>query len=98
MGLLQCDKCNEMVDEAKAFCPECGNAFVKEEKREEASEFDRSEKTVQFGPTMYNQLLSDMGLNISEAPNVSEKQIAVLAPVPTEVAPQNKAEVIAPIH
>lgn len=81
MGLKQCDKCNEMVDEAKAFCPGCGNAFVEEEKRQDKSEFDRMDSTVQLGKTMYGQMLSDMGLNISKAPNPAEKRIEVLAPV-----------------
>ena len=40
MGLKQCTKCSEMVDEAKAFCPACGNAFVEEEERQEKSKFE----------------------------------------------------------
>ncbi len=69
MGLRQCDKCSEMVDEAKAFCPSCGHAFVEEEKRKEPSAFESMEGTMQFGQTMYNQMLTDMGLNIAGAPN-----------------------------
>ena len=69
MSLRQCDKCSEMVDEAKAFCPSCGHAFVEEEKRKEPSVFDSMEGTMQLGNTMYNQMLSDMGLNISDAPD-----------------------------
>lgn len=69
MGLRQCEKCEEMVDEAKAFCPSCGNAFVEEQKRTEPSVFESMEGTMQLGNTMYNQLLSDMGLNISAAPD-----------------------------
>ncbi len=69
-----------MVDEAKAFCPGCGSAFVEETKRETASEFDRLDNTVQLGQTMYNQMLSDMGLNISKAPNAPEKRIEVVVP------------------
>jgi hypothetical protein len=80
MGLRQCEKCDEMVDEAKAFCPGCGHAFVEEEKRQKASEFERSENTVQLGQTMYNQMLSDMGLNIAGPPG-SEKKGATIPPI-----------------
>lgn len=90
MGLRQCDKCSEMVDEAKAFCPGCGHAFVEEEKRQEASKFEKVERTVQFGQTMYNQMLEDMGLNISGAPNPVERRVEVIAPVNTEVLPTAK--------
>jgi hypothetical protein len=82
MGQRQCDKCSDMVDEAKAFCPGCGNAFVEEEKRE-TSKFERLDNTVQLGQTMYNQMLSDMGLNISKAPPKPEKRIEVIAPIET---------------
>lgn len=91
MGLRQCDKCSEMVDEAKAFCPGCGQAFVEEEKRQEASKFEKMSSTVQFGQTVYNQMLEDMGLNISGAPNPVEKRVEVIAPINTEVAPATKA-------
>ncbi|MBK7391695.1 MAG: hypothetical protein IPI64_00160 [Chloracidobacterium sp.] len=69
MALRQCDKCSEMVDEAKAFCPECGNVLVEEKQREEESAYESMDGTMQFGQTMYNQMLSDMGLNISDTPN-----------------------------
>lgn len=93
MALRQCDKCSEMVDEAKAFCPGCGNAFVEEEKRQEASKFEKLEHTVQFGQTMYNQMLEDMGLNISNAPNPVERRVEVIAPVNTEITAPAKAAV-----
>ena len=81
MGLKQCDKCGEMVDEAKAFCPGCGDPFVVEEKRAEQSNYDRMDSTMQLGQTMYNQMLSDMGLNIGKPPSAPEKRIEVIAPV-----------------
>ena len=87
MGLRQCEKCNEMVDEAKAFCPGCGNSFVVEAKRESVSNFDTFEGTVKLGDTMYNQMLTDMGLNISKAPDPTEKSVEVIAPVATEAKP-----------
>ena len=65
----KCSKCGEMVDEAKAFCPGCGNAVVEEKKRASVSEFDLSDHTVRLGDSMYNQMLSDMGLSISKQPN-----------------------------
>ena len=89
MALRQCEKCSEMVDEAKAFCPGCGHAFVQEEKRSNTSNFELMDNTVQLGQTMYNQMLSDMGLNISKAPDQPEKRIEVIVPVATEVRPAN---------
>lgn len=88
MGLRQCEKCSEMVDEAKAFCPGCGNAFVEEEKRSQTSNFDTMDSTVQLGQTMYNQMLSDMGLNISKAYDPAEIRVDVIEPLATEVKPQ----------
>jgi hypothetical protein len=83
MAQKQCDKCGEMVDEAKAFCPGCGNSFVEEEKRQNVSEFDQLDSTVQLGKTMYGKMLSDMGLNISKAPDAPtpEKRVEVITPV-----------------
>jgi len=75
-----------MVDEAKAFCPGCGHAFVEEEKRQKASEFERQANTVQLGQTMYNQMLSDMGLNTSKTPGTSDKRIEVIAPAVVETS------------
>ena len=89
MALKECDKCSEMVDEAKAFCPGCGHAFVEEQTRQEASNFDAAESTVQLGQTMYNQMLSDMGLNTSKAPNPPEKKVEVIVPL-TPLAPASK--------
>jgi hypothetical protein len=95
-----------MVDEAKAFCPGCGHAFVEEEKRQKKSEFERQENTVQLGQTMYNQMLSDMGLNLAKATPASEKRIEVIAPVgepvgkpassTTDISPKPSPE-IAPV-
>ena len=71
-----------MVDEAKAFCPACGNAFVTEEKRETKSNYESLDSTVQFGQTMYNQMLSDMGLNISKgAPAPQQKRVETIMPI-----------------
>lgn len=91
MGSKQCGKCGEEVPEAKAFCPGCGHAFVEEEKRAEASEFDRSNKTVQLGKTMYGQLLSDMGLNIAKKPDKRPNSVeVVIAPLAASPPPEVK--------
>src|SRR4051812_16950896 len=94
MGLRRCDKCDEMVDEAKAFCPGCGNSFVDEEKRQEASNFDKVDRTVQFGQTMYNQMLEDMGLNIGAIATPIEKRAEVIEPVRAERIPEPVSEKI----
>lgn len=97
MALKQCDKCSEMVDEAKAFCPACGNAFVEEERRSVSTNFEEMDMTVQLGQTMYNQMLSDMGLNVSKAPDVKEKVVEVAAAVPVApVAPKAPTPVLSP--
>jgi predicted amidophosphoribosyltransferase len=86
MALKQCEQCSEMVDEAKAFCPACGHAFVSERSRGQLSDYEAKGNTVQLGQTMYNQMLSDMGLNISKASKAPEIKV--------EPAPQPSAEVI----
>jgi len=97
MGLRQCEKCSEMVDEAKAFCPGCGHAFVEEQKRQKASEFERQDNTVQLGQTMYNQMLSDLGLNLSKT-GVPEKRTEVIAPVVAEPPGQKVPAATAPVR
>lgn len=91
MGQKQCGKCGETVDEAKAFCPECGNAFVEEKERSSVSDFDRSDTTVQMGKTMFNQMLSDMGLSVSKDPPPREKgRVEVIAPVVQPAATESR--------
>ena len=91
MGQKQCGKCGEMVDEAKAFCPECGNAFVEERKRTSVSDFEQSDTTVQLGQTMFNKMLSDMGLNISKDPNRSDRsRVEVITPAVSPATPQSR--------
>ncbi len=100
MGLKKCDKCSEMVDEAKAFCPACGNAFVEEQQRSVSTNFEEMDMTVQLGQTMYNQMLSDMGLNVSKAPDVKEKTVEVAAASPAAplqpIAPAAQPRPVAP--
>ena len=87
MALRQCEKCNEMVDPAKAFCPGCGQPLVEEETRVTSSNFDSMDLTAQIGQTMYNQMLSDMGLNISPTTEAVESRVEVLEPIQAEVKP-----------
>lgn len=75
MSERQCDKCGTTVAAAKAFCPECGNAFVEEEERLSTSEFRLTDGTMQFSQTMYDQMLSDMGLNISKTSETLNKEV-----------------------
>lgn len=70
-----CDSCGERVDEAKAFCPGCGNAFVDEEVRQDVSDFDKLNRTEMLSKTMYNNMLSEMGLNISKTPEAIKDEI-----------------------
>jgi len=93
MALRQCDKCSEMVDEAKAFCPECGNVLVEEKQREEESAYESMDGTMQFGQTMYNQMLSDMGLNISAAPDKKVEE-----PVAPHVIEPVVQPTVQPVH
>lgn len=91
MALKQCEQCSEMVDEAKAFCPGCGNAFVDEKLRGKQTDFEAMGHTVQLGQTMYNQMLTDMGLNISKAPDPAKAQVEpITAADPQPIA--NRAE------
>ena len=95
MAEQQCGKCGEMVDEAKAFCPGCGHSFVDEKQRETVSDFDQSKRTVQLGETMFNQMLSEMGLNISKPPNREEKKselVVPLAPPATDPSAEQKTQ------
>ena len=82
-----------MVDEAKAFCPSCGHAFVEEQTRSTPSVFESMDGTMQLGNTMYNQMLSDMGLNISAA---ADKPAEVLQPAAKSPVQRPVQQVIQP--
>lgn len=69
MDVKKCEKCGEVVDEAKAFCPGCGHSLVDEEERKDDSEFEASGGTQEFSASLFNVMLTDMGLNISEIPD-----------------------------
>lgn len=101
MAMKKCEKCGETVDEAKAFCPACGNALVEEQTRETASNFESMDNTVQFGQTMYNQMLADMGLDISKPKGTKAKvetiqPVAEIAPLPAPAPTPVKAGTVRP--
>lgn len=92
MSQRPCDKCGEEVSVTKAFCPACGHALVDEEQREDTSEFQRLDGTMQVGKTMYNQMLSEMGLNISvPSEQVTEAVKPVLSEISTATEPKQPA-------
>jgi hypothetical protein len=91
--MKQCDKCGESVDEAKAFCPACGHAFVEEEKRTDQSKFDQLDHTMQMGQTMYNKMLSDMGLNIADT---QKEPVENVKPAPQVIQPAVRQQVLQP--
>jgi len=88
---MQCEKCGETVDAAKAFCPGCGSPLVAEEKRTHVSEFDASAGTVQYGNTMFNKMLSDLGLNISDVKGAQSNQKVDVRPEMVPPAASAKA-------
>jgi len=100
MAEKRCAKCGEMVDEAKAFCPGCGNSIVDEKQRTTVSDFDQSKRTIQLGETMFNQMLSEMGLNISKQADREETNtdvVAPLVPASTEKVPAKKEQQPSPV-
>lgn len=85
MSLKKCEKCGEQVDEAKAFCPECGNPFVYEEKRVEATEFEKQAGTIAYSKTVFNLMLSKLNLDPSQPPGEEKIQPS---PVEEKIQPQ----------
>ena len=79
MAQIQCGECGELSEATKAFCAGCGNPLIEEEGRE-ASRFEKMDNTVQLGQTMYNQMLSDMGLSVEKGPPPPEKRVEIIAP------------------
>jgi uncharacterized membrane protein YvbJ len=72
MSLKQCGKCSEMVDEAKAFCPDCGHPFVAEQVRQKLTEHDSFDGTLKLSQSAYNIMLSEMELDITEQPEAKK--------------------------
>ena len=92
MGLKKCEKCGEMADEAKAFCPGCGNPFIAEEVRQGSSEFDKYAGTVNITKSVYGMMLTEMELDTSRKPEAeAPADVPEVADVesPPETAPEN---------
>jgi hypothetical protein len=49
------------------------------------------DSTVQLGQTMFGNMLSDLGLNISKTPGAAEKKVEVIAPAAEAARPEEKA-------
>lgn len=91
MSLKKCEQCGEEVDQAKAFCPECGNPFVEEHKREESTEYESYAGTINVTKSMYQQMLSEMELDTSAQPNKTEGEKPINS-VKEKADVQTKAE------
>lgn len=89
MSLKKCEKCGEDVEIAKAFCPECGNPFVKEEKRAGATEFDSYAGTLAFSKSEHEMLLAKMELDTSKSPEAEQPKNPV-RDLPKDPPPQTK--------
>lgn len=84
METKACSKCGWEADAAKAFCPECGEPMVEEQKREQSSEFVEAGQTKQFSPSVFNLIL-----NADEKPAPGEQPLTpVPAPPPAAAPPQ----------
>ena len=84
-----------MVDEAKAFCPECGNPFVAEETRSEQTEHDRLDGTMMLSKSNYNIMLSEMELDITEQPAAKgERTVPAATEIPAAGNPSRFAFII----
>lgn len=101
MSLKKCEQCGEEVDQAKAFCPECGNPFVEEQEREESSEYESYAGTINVSKSMYKMMLSEMELDTSKSPEEEEKVKAPPKPeskpkpdIQAELKPQPKQNIL----
>ena len=94
MGLRKCNDCGEMVDEARAFCDACGNPFVHEIQPAQSGSPDSSIETVQFNETMFGAILADMGLDLSNPPNIPELPPQASQPA-LKIEPLNRSDATA---
>lgn len=68
MSLKQCSGCEAMVEESKAFCPDCGMAVDEEQKRIRPSEYDSLVKTKPVSQTTQFKLAEHFKLSSAFAP------------------------------
>ncbi len=73
MEQKQCLVCNAMVDETKAFCPECGNPLETEQQRQESNEISGRSQTFQLDDDSFKQMLKDMNLSPETAKGVERQ-------------------------
>ena len=75
MSLKQCSGCEEMVDESKAYCPDCGTPMDEEQRRSnEASEFDSLMKTQNINVTSHLKMIEQFNLSsVFTPPQVAEE-------------------------
>lgn len=85
-----------MVDEAKAFCPDCGHPFVDEQVRRELTEHDSFDGTMKLSQSSYNIMLSQMELDITEQPaaKLTPAPPPVDAPAPVEISSRRPVFII----
>lgn len=81
MSLKQCPGCQEMVDESKAYCPDCGTPMDEEQRRTGASEYDSLMKTQNINVTSHLKMMEQMNLSsIFTPPKTDEPETAKKEP------------------
>lgn len=76
MSLKQCPGCQEMVDESKAYCPDCGTPMDEEQRRSGASEYDSLMKTQNINVTSHLKMIEDFNLSSVFAPPKAAEESA----------------------
>lgn len=78
MSLKQCSGCEQMVDESKAYCPDCGTPMDEEQRRSnEASEFDSLMKTQNINVTSHLKMIEQFNLSsVFNPPQVADELAA----------------------
>ena len=78
MSLKQCSGCEQMVDESKAYCPDCGTPMDEEQRRSnEASEFDSLMKTQNINVTSHLKIIEQINLSsVFTPPQVADEPAA----------------------
>lgn len=73
MEQIQCPACSAMVDQTKAFCPECGNPIEPEKQREESNEMSGMSQTFRLDDESFKQMLKEMKLSPEAAAEVERQ-------------------------
>ena len=88
MSFNQCSGCQAMVDESKAYCPDCGLPMDEEQKRVGSSEYDSFMKTQQISKTTQFKLSEHFNQSDSSVPPPKD------ADKPSEFGNQRKSVVL----